>query len=191
MLPRRLFLLSSGVLVMAQSACTTTAPVDTPADRDARRRKIDRDAEDALARLYAQVHGARELASKARGILVFPRVVSAGFMVGASYGEGKLIASHPPVTYYRVASASVGLLAGAQSRALYLFFMTEDSLDRFTSSSGWTAGGDASVAAATVGANGELDMRTTQAPIVGFVLTNLGLMANLSLSGTRFIRSDL
>jgi hypothetical protein len=65
----------------------------------------------------------------------------------------------------------------------------QDALGAFAASKGWTAGVDASVAAATVGANGEIDLKAL-APIVGFVLTNVGLMANLSLEGTRFIKLD-
>ena len=33
----------------------------------------------------------RELASKAKGILVFPSIVKAGIGIGGSYGEGALI----------------------------------------------------------------------------------------------------
>ena len=93
--------------------------------------------------------------------------------------------------YYSVGAASVGLLAGAQSKAMYLLFMTEDALRKFESSEGWTAGADASVAVANVGADAQIDTKTVQQPIVGFVLTNAGLMANLSLDGTKFTRMKL
>ncbi len=50
---------------------------------------------------------------------------------------------------------------------------------------------DATVALATVGANGVLDTNTAQHPIVGFVMTNAGLMAGLSLEGSKITKLDL
>jgi lipid-binding SYLF domain-containing protein len=42
-----------------------------------------------------------------------------------------------------------------------------------------------------VGANGEVNINATQGPIVAFVLTNSGLMANLTLEGTKISRLKL
>ena len=67
---------------------------------------------------------------------------------------------------------------------------TDLPLERFESSKGWTAGVDASVAVATIGANGQIDVKTLQQPVIGFVLTNVGLMANLTLEGARFIKTE-
>ena len=78
-----------------------------------------------------------------------------------------------------------GLLAGAQSQAVFILFMTQDALSRFESSRGWTAGVDASVALITVGADARVTTQTAQQPVVGFVLTNGGLMGSLSLNGNR------
>jgi lipid-binding SYLF domain-containing protein len=68
--------------------------------------------------------------------------------------------------------------------------MTQDSLDKFQASKGWTAGVDASVTLLKVGADGAVDTQTVQAPIVGFALTNGGLMANLSIEGSKFSKID-
>lgn len=188
---KRLFLSAAGgAALLMMTGCTTTSsqPTEGPA---AHERKTDASADAALAKLYGQVPSTRELVAKARGVLVFPDVISAGFMIGGSYGEGELRMKSRPPSYYKVVSAAVGLLAGAQSRAVYLLFMTQESLDKFEASKGWTAGVDASVAVASVGANGEIDTKTLQSPIIGFVITNVGLMANLSLEGTRFIKLDV
>ena len=83
------------------------------------------------------------------------------------------------------------MLAGAQSKAVYLFFMTQDALAKFEASDGWTAGADASVVVANVGANAAIDTATAQAPIVGFVRSTAGLMANLSVDGTKFTKIAL
>ena len=184
---RRDLLLVAGASLAA--GCTTTSG-DT-ADPAAKRRAINAGVHSALTKLYGQVPESRELARKARGILVFPDVVSAGFVVGGTYGEGALRKGDATAAYYSVGAASVGLLAGAQSKAMYLLFMTQDALQKFEASEGWTAGADASVAVANVGADAHVDSKTAQAPIVGFVLTNAGLMANLSIDGTKFTRLKL
>ena len=63
--------------------------------------------------------------------------------------------------------------------------MTQEALDKFLASKGWTVGADASVTLINVGANAQVDSKTAQQAIVGYVLTNGGLMANVSLEGTK------
>jgi lipid-binding SYLF domain-containing protein len=83
------------------------------------------------------------------------------------------------VGYYSTATGSIGWQLGAQSRAIVFLFMTEESLNRFPSTDGWSAAGDASVAALKIGANGNLDTSTATGQVNAFVLTNHGLMAGL------------
>jgi lipid-binding SYLF domain-containing protein len=44
------------------------------------------------------------------------------------------------VSYYKTAAASVGLLAGAESKSLFILFMTQEALDKYKASNGWTVG---------------------------------------------------
>jgi lipid-binding SYLF domain-containing protein len=171
------------------AACTTTD--NRPSDAAAKRQSIDADVSAALTKLYAQAPGSRELVAKAQGVLVFPSVVSAGFIVGASYGQGELLKGTRSAGYYSTTAGSVGLLAGADSKAVFVLFMTKDAYDQFRSSQGWTAGVDASVTLINMGANGGVDTNTAQAAVEGFVLNNGGLMANLSMDGTKFARLDI
>ncbi|MCY1217780.1 Las17-binding protein actin regulator [compost metagenome] len=190
---RRNFLTASAGLALgslALGACTTTKP-DAPTDKAARRRELDSGVEATLSRLYGSVNGSRELGNRARGILVFPKTLSAGFIVGGEYGDGALRSGGATRGYYRLVSGSVGWQIGAQSKSVILMFLTQDAYDKFVRSSGWTAGVDATVALATVGASGVLDTNTAQQPIVGFVMTNAGLMAGLSLEGSKITRLDL
>jgi lipid-binding SYLF domain-containing protein len=80
------------------------------------------------------------------------------------------------------------LQIGAQSKALVFAFMTQEALDSFLKSQGWSAGADATVALAKIGANGNLDTSTAMSPVEAFVLTNAGLMAGISLEGTKVSR---
>lgn len=174
------------------TGCTTTPPARAEGGSPvSKREKINGEVDAALSRLYSTVRGSRELVMRARGVLVFPEVLNAGFVVGGSYGEGSLRVGNRTSGYYQIGSISVGWQAGAQSKALILAFMTQDALDKFRSSQGWAVGADASVALATMGANGVLDTNTAQQPIVGFVVTNAGLMAGLTLQGTKISKLDI
>jgi len=167
------------------TGCSTTTTAARGSDPIAKRHSIDANVDSALARLYAQDPASREMISKARGVLVFPSIVAAGFVVGGSYGEGALRVHGRTAEYYSTAAGSVGLLAGAESKSVYLLFMTDEALAKFRASKGWTVGADASVTLLNVGASASVDSKTVQQEIVGYVLTNGGLMANVSLEGTK------
>jgi lipid-binding SYLF domain-containing protein len=184
---RRDLLVIAGAL-LASGCATSTSTGSGSADPAAKRREIEAAVDSALAELYAKAPGSRELVAKSRGVLVMPKVTSAGFVVGASYGEGALRKDGKTSSYYNVAAGSVGLLAGAQQKSMYMLFMTQDALEKFEKSQGWTAGADASVALVDVGADARVDTKTAQSPIIGYVLANQGFMANLSLDGTKFTK---
>jgi len=186
---KRLFL-ALGSLSIALAACTTTGP-GAKSDPAAQRKSIDSGVDSALTKLYAQVPGSREMVAKSKGVLVFPSVVSAGFVVGGSYGQGALRSNGATAGYYSTTAGSVGLLAGADSKALFVLFMTQETYDKFVASKGWTAGADASVTLVKVGAAAGVDTQTGQQPIIGYALSNAGLMANLSIDGTKFNKLDL
>ncbi|MBK81277.1 MAG: hypothetical protein CMQ43_10265 [Gammaproteobacteria bacterium] len=156
----------------------------------ASREEIDARVQGALEELYERTPAARELSRKASGILVFPRVIKAGFGVGGEFGEGSLLVGGAPVQYYRLASASVGFQIGGQARAQVLMFMTDQALADFRNSDGWEAGVDGSVALVEFGAGGDVSTNSGKEPIVGFVFGNKGLMYNLSLEGSKFWKID-
>jgi lipid-binding SYLF domain-containing protein len=187
---RRNFMLKSTAALafgtLALAGCTTTKSSGESAATDmSKRQSIDASVDGTMSRLYTTVQGSRELVAKARGILVFPSVLQVGFVVGGQYGEGSLRVGGSTVGYYSTISGSFGLQAGAQSKAIIFLFMTQDSLDKFRSSDGWSVGADASVALVKMGANGAVDTTTATAPVEVFILTNAGLMADVSLAGTK------
>jgi lipid-binding SYLF domain-containing protein len=186
---KRFFVASLVALLAFASGCTTTGTGS--GDPATRRQAIDASVDNALANLYRQEPGSRELVARARGVLVFPSVLEAGFIVGASRGDGALRKGGRTVSYHRTTSGSLGLLAGAQSTAMFLLFMTDDALRRFESSSGWTAGVDASVTLISVGASAQMTTATAQQPVIGYVLSNSGLMAGVSVDGARITRLSL
>jgi lipid-binding SYLF domain-containing protein len=177
-----------GALVLA-TGCTTTGP--DSGDPATRRASINSGVDAALANLYRQDPGAQQLVARARGVLVFPSVLEAGFIVGAWRGDGALRKGGKTVSFHRTTGGSFGLQAGAQSTAVFLLFMTDDALAQFENSRGWTAGVDASVTLITVGANAQLTSATSQQPVIGYVLSNSGLMAGVTVDGSRITRLQL
>jgi lipid-binding SYLF domain-containing protein len=181
---------ASAATLAVLSACTTTGS-GANTDPAEQRKALDAAADAALSRLHSQQPGSRELVSQARGTLIFPSFGSAGFLIGGGSGTGVLRKGSATAGYFRMTEASVGLLAGAQSQAVFILFMTDEALKRFEGSSGWTVGADANVSMINVGANATLNTTTTRQEVIGFVMTNAGLMGNLSLNGNRVTRLSL
>lgn len=177
------------VTVLTTSGCTTTS--GSSGDPAAERKAIDSAADSALARLYAEVPGSRDLVGSAKGVLIFPTFVSAGFMFGGAHGRGVMREGGKSNGYYRMTEGSFGWQIGAQSQAVFILFMTQEALKNFQASSGWTAGVDGSVAMATAGATAQVSTQTAQQPIVSYVLTNAGLMATATINGSRITRLDI
>ena len=150
--------------------------------------EIDARVKEAIATFYETNIAGKELAEKANGMLVFPNVIKAGFGIGGEYGEGALLIKGETVDYYSVAAASIGLQLGVQSKTEIILFMTELVLESFRHSDGWEVGVDASVAIATIGAGGEIGTNTAREPIIGFVISNKGLMYDLSLAGSKITK---
>jgi lipid-binding SYLF domain-containing protein len=193
---RRNFVLKSAVATavsgLTLAGCTMTPGSGKSPETDvSKRQAIDASVDGTLTRLFGTVGGSRELASKAQGILVFPDVKKAAFIAGAEYGEGALRVGGKTVGYYSTAAASFGLQAGAQSTAVIFLFMTHDALEKFRNAAGWSVGGDVAVSIVKVGANGTIDTTSASSQVVALVLTNTGLMADVSLSGTKVTRLNL
>lgn len=184
-------LIAAAVLSAFTAACSTTQPGMNGSDPMAQRAAINAETDAALTKLATQMPSSTEMIRRARGVLVFPKVVSAGFVVGGSYGKGELRVHDKVEGYYSTTAASVGLLAGADSKAVYILFMTDESLQKFRNSKGWTAGADASVSVLNAGAATGVDTQTVKRPVVGYVLTNAGLMANVAIDGTKITRLDI
>jgi lipid-binding SYLF domain-containing protein len=158
--------------------------------RAASKEELDAHVRQTIEDLFRSSSAAKELSAKSVGMLVFPTVVKAGFIFGAEYGEGALQVGQTNLGYYNVVSASFGLQAGVQEKSLVLMFMTPDALNKFRERLGWKLGVDGSVAIATLGVGEDLDTETLRKPIIGFEFSNKGLMANLTLEGSKISRID-
>ncbi len=127
----------------------------------------------------------QENMSKARGILISPRILKGGFIYGGSGGQGLVLARGDAKTpwagpaFYRLATASIGFQAGVESSEMVALIMTEKALNSLLSTS-FKLGGDVSVAAGPIGMGAGAPVN---ADIVTFTRSK-GLYGGLNLDGT-------
>lgn len=156
--------------------------------RAATGRELSREAGQALADLYAAQPKARQLARRAKAVLVFPRILKAGLVIGGQGGDGALLVHGKTVGYFTLAAASFGLQAGAQTFSYALFFMTEASLSYLSKSDGWAIGSGPSVVVLDKGAAASLTSTTLTQDVYAFAFGQSGLMAGLGLEGSKITR---
>jgi lipid-binding SYLF domain-containing protein len=151
--------------------------------------QIDRDVDYALQELYESNPAARKLATSAKGILVFPSIVKAGFMFGGQLGRGgALRVRGRTVGYYQSLAASYGLQAGVQSFGYALFFMNNEALNYLNRSGGWEIGVGPSIVIVDAGKAKTLTTTTARDNIYAFIFGQKGLMAGLGLQGSKITR---
>lgn len=149
---------------------------------------IEARADRALNVLYNRVRGSKELAQRAKGVLIMPEIAKAGFLVGGAYGEGALRVNGATVGYFSLAAASFGFQAGIQKTSQALFFMTTDALERFRRADGWELGAGAEVTVPTEGINLEVNTTVTNRPVIAITFGQEGLMAGVSFEGAKYSR---
>jgi lipid-binding SYLF domain-containing protein len=150
--------------------------------------EISSEARAALNDLYASVPGTRELGKKARGILVFPKILKAGFIVGAQGGDGAMFKGGKTVGYYRALAGSYGFQAGVQKFGYALFFMSDDALKYVDKTDGWEVGTGPSLVIADEGFGKSFSTTTLQKGVYAFIFDQKGLMGGIGIQGSKITR---
>jgi lipid-binding SYLF domain-containing protein len=149
---------------------------------------IDRDARASLDKLYKHTPGAKALADKAVGVLVFPNIVKGGFIIAGQFGDGALRKGSRTVSYYRSLAASYGFQAGAQAFGYVLFFMDDDSLRYLDNSAGFELGTGPSLVVLDAGFGKNLSTTTLQRGVYAFIFDQKGLMGGVGIQGTKITK---
>ena len=149
---------------------------------------IDQEVDAALVALYANTPRAQELGERAKGVLVFPNIVKAGFLVGAQYGDGALRVQGRTVGYYNTVAASYGFQAGVQAFSDALFFMTDGALRYLQESEGWELGTGPSIVVLDEGMAQSLSTTTLRDDVYAFIFHQEGLMAGVGLQGSKITK---
>jgi lipid-binding SYLF domain-containing protein len=151
---------------------------------------LDRNAKQALDTLYKAHPVAETLSQSAKGILVFPNIVKAGLVFGGSYGEGVLLKGSEVADYYNSITGSWGLQAGAQSYAYAVFLMTDEAVSYLEKTKGWEIGVGPTVVLVDEGLAKNLSTSSLKNDAYAFIFSQQGLMAGLSIEGTKISRID-
>jgi lipid-binding SYLF domain-containing protein len=150
--------------------------------------KLDREVDLAIKKFKKEVSGGEKFLTKVKGYLVFPSVYKGGFIVGGKYGKGALRVNGATKHFYSMTAASIGYQAGVQEHAVLIAFVSEASLNNFINSNGWEAGVDGSIIVADWGKMKDISSISYEKPIIGFIYGEQGLMAGVSIEGTKFKR---
>jgi lipid-binding SYLF domain-containing protein len=176
------------IALLAAVVLMVSAGVDVSSAKTAG--EINASVNACLDRFYKQVKGGKELAGKAKGVLVLPGVVKAGLIVGGEYGEGALRVGGKTVSYYNLAAGSVGFQIGGEAKDIIMMFMTDAALTQFQASKGWEVGVDGNVALVNIGGGESVDFTKMNDPIIAFVFDVKGLMADISLKGAKLTKVE-
>jgi lipid-binding SYLF domain-containing protein len=180
---RNLFLATSLALAAMAPLAMSDRANASPTTED-----INRDSTQALETLYRSNPAAASIAKSAKAILIFPSIVKAGFVFGAGYGEGELKQGSKIDGYYNSFSASWGLQIGAQSYGYAVFLMTENAVTYIHRSQGWEIGTGPTVVIVNEGVAKNLTTSTLKDDAYAFIFNQQGLMADLSIEGTKISR---
>lgn len=173
------------VLLLATLAVDASRPA---LSRGSSAREIDREATQSLANLFTNTPDAKVLADKAVAVLVFPRIVKGGFIIGGQFGDGALRKNGKSVAYYRSLAASYGFQAGIQAFGYVLFFMDDASVQYLNNSEGWELGVGPSLVVLDSGFGKNLSTTTLQKGVYAFIFDQTGLMAGMGIQGTKITR---
>ena len=151
-------------------------------------KELNRAADAALNHLYASTPAAKTLGAKAKAILIFPRIVKGGFMVGGQMGNGVLRKKGKTVGYYRSLAGSYGFQAGLQWFGYVLFLMTDSASSYIDASNGWELGTGPSLVIVDTGMAKSLSTTTLRDDVYAFIFAQRGLMGGIGIQGSKITR---
>jgi lipid-binding SYLF domain-containing protein len=160
------------VLAMTQASAATSEDLNV-------------DARAALDKLYRINPTAAVIGRKAKAILVFPNIVKAGLIFGGAYGEGELLKGPEIAGYYNSVTASWGFQAGVQSYGYVVFLMSNKAASYLNRSDGWEIGVGPTVVVVDEGVARNLSSSTLKDDAYAFIFSQEGLMAGISIEGTK------
>jgi len=179
---KSVFAATAAVGLIALGACSTTA--SSPASRA----DLSNSSSQALNQLIRDNPAAAAISKQSRAVLVFPSIVKAGLVFGGAYGEGELRQGGNTSGYYTSFTGSWGLQAGAQSYGYAVFLMNDDAVRYLEQSDGWEIGVGPTVVVVNAGVAENLSSSTLQDDAYAFIFDQRGLMAGVSIEGTKVSR---
>ncbi len=146
------------------------------------------DSKQALGILVKTNPVAADMSRKAKATLIFPSIVKAGLIFGGAYGEGILLKGAQFDGYFNSVTVSFGWQAGAQSYGYVVFLMSEKAIQYVRDTSGLEIGVGPTVVVVDEGSAKNLTSSTLKDDAYAFIFDQQGLMASLSIEGTKISR---
>lgn len=169
-------------IFLALAANVAVAATDTA--------QLEKDAKVELQMLYEKTPEAKALEAKSKGILVFPSITRAGIGIGGHYGKGVLIQGGKVTGYYSSTSASIGLQLGIEKYGYAMFLQSDKALKDLKESHGFEVGSGPTVVVVDKGAASSLTTATAQPDVYAFIFDQKGLMAGITLQGSKISQID-
>ncbi|MGA3403026.1 MAG: lipid-binding SYLF domain-containing protein [Acetobacteraceae bacterium] len=125
---------------------------------------------------------------QARAVLIVPRLIKGGFMVGGEGGNGVLMLQARDGTwsnpaFYAIGAASFGLQAGLEQSELVLLVMTQKGLDGLLHDH-FKIGAQAGIAVATLGSGVEAAISGPTPPDIIVWSSSTGVYGGLTIDGS-------
>lgn len=182
--------LRNTMMACAMALATVVSLSFASAAQAASAEDLNRDSAQALRHLTETNRTANDVARNARAILVFPNIVKAGLVFGGSYGEGTMMKGNRVVDYYNSVSGSWGLQAGAQSYGYVVFLMNNKAVEYIEKTAGFEIGVGPTVVIVDEGVAKNLSTSTLKDDAYAFIFNQQGLMAGITIEGTKISRID-
>ena len=115
--------------------------------------------------------------------VVFPKIVKAGFILGANYGEGFLLRDGAVVAQIDLAGGNFGLQAGAQSYAQVTYILSEERYRELLSENRLSLSGSVSLAVSEQIQNAVMTSDAIKGDLYTVQFNETGTLLGASLDG--------
>jgi lipid-binding SYLF domain-containing protein len=174
--------------ILATLAAGVGLTLIAPAVFAASAAELSRDSQASLKKLYANIPAAKAIGSKAKAVLVFPKITKAGLGVGGQYGDGALIQGGKVVGYYNTTGVSSGLQAGAQTYRYAMFFMNDAALKSLDRAGGFEVGVGPTIVVMDEGKAKTMNTTTATEDVYVFIFSQKGVMGGLGIQGNKITK---
>ena len=131
---------------------------------------------------------AREVLHRARGVLIIPALVKAGFFFGAQGGSGVLLSRDPQTNqwsypaFYAMGAGSFGLQIGIEVSKIVLIVMSDRALNALMSDE-FKIGAEAGIAITVIGAGAEASTTSAGGADIYAFAESMGLFGGIAVQG--------
>ena len=116
--------------------------------------------------------------------VVFPKILKAGLLFGATYGEGYLVRDGIILSQVRLAGGNAGLNAGAQSYSQVVYILDDDTLAAFRRGGKLSLHGTLNDARRGESVTNTFGKLSPTQPLYTTIFNQSGYLAGVSLDGT-------